>query len=52
MQQAASNFESTVQSEINKTEAYLNQAAQSAIGEKNPEEARPAEKKTEETKPA
>src|ERR1051325_143895 len=52
MQQAASNFESTVQSEINKTEADLNQAAQSAIGEKKPEEARPAEKKTEETKPA
>src|SRR5262245_50890801 len=33
MQQAASNFESTVQGELNKTETDLNAAAQSAAGE-------------------
>ena len=45
MQQAASNFESSVQSEVNKTEADLNQAAQSVVEEKKPEEKKPEEKK-------
>ena len=53
MQQAASSFESTVQGEINKTEADLNKAAEGVIEEKQPEPARPAEeaKKPEEVKP-
>ena len=39
MQQAASSFETSVQSELNKTETELNQAAQSAVEEKKPETA-------------
>ena len=38
MQQAASSFETTVQTEINKTESDLNQAAQSLAEDKKPEE--------------
>ncbi len=45
MQQAASNFESSVQSEVSKTETELNKAVEAATQD-------PAtEKKTEETKP-
>jgi sec-independent protein translocase protein TatB len=39
MQQAASSFETSVQSELNKTETELNQAAQAAVEEKKPETA-------------
>jgi sec-independent protein translocase protein TatB len=41
MQQAASNFETSVQSELNKTEAELNKSVEDVV-----------EKKTEETRPA
>ncbi|MGQ0654317.1 MAG: Sec-independent protein translocase protein TatB [Betaproteobacteria bacterium] len=37
MQQAASSFESSVQSELNKTETELNQAAQAVVEDKKPE---------------
>ena len=46
MQQAASNFETSVQSELNKTEAELNKSVESVVGDKA------QEKKPEETKPA
>jgi sec-independent protein translocase protein TatB len=46
MQQAASNFETSVQSELNKTEAELNKSVQSVVEDKA------QEKKSEETKPA
>jgi sec-independent protein translocase protein TatB len=39
MQQAASEMESSVQSELNKTESELNQAAQSMAEDKKPETA-------------
>jgi sec-independent protein translocase protein TatB len=39
MQQAASGFETSVQSELSKTETELNEAAQSAVEEKKPETA-------------
>jgi sec-independent protein translocase protein TatB len=39
MQQAASEMESSVQSELAKTETELNQAAQSMVEEKKPETA-------------
>ena len=45
MQQAASNFESTVQTEMNKTEADLNKAAQAPFEEKKTEEKKPEEAK-------
>ena len=61
MQQAASSFESTVQSEINKTESDLNKAAEGVLAEKQPQAASPAEeakkpdevevRKAEEVKP-
>jgi sec-independent protein translocase protein TatB len=41
MQQAASNFETSVQSELNKTEAELNKSVEDVV-----------QKKAEETKPA
>jgi sec-independent protein translocase protein TatB len=41
MQQAASNFETSVQSELNKTEAQLNKSVEDVV-----------QKKAEETKPA
>ena len=50
MQQAASSFESTVQTEINKTETDLNQAAQAAVEDKKPEDPKPAEPKAPEVK--
>ena len=46
MQQAASNFETSVQSELNKTEAELNKSVESVVEDKA------REKKSEETKPA
>ena len=46
MQQAASGFESSVKSELGKTEADLNQTVQAAV-----EEPKPEAKKTEEAKP-
>jgi sec-independent protein translocase protein TatB len=42
MQQAASSFESNVQSELHKTETELNQAVETAVEEKKPEEPKPA----------
>lgn len=41
MQQAASSFETSVQSELNKTETELNQAAQSMVEEQKPEDKQP-----------
>ena len=41
MQQAASNFESSVQSELNKTEAELNKSVQDVV-EKKAEEPKPS----------
>ena len=65
MQQAASNFESTVQTEMNKTETELNKSVEDlnqavdtpagspAAAERQPAEGQSApEKKPEETKPA
>jgi len=46
MQQAASNFETSVQTELNKTETELNKSVEAVVGEA------PAEKKPEETKTA
>ena len=46
MQQAASSFESNVQSELHKTETELNKTVESVV-EKKPEETKP-----QETKPA
>jgi sec-independent protein translocase protein TatB len=40
MQQAASNFETTVQTELNQTETELNKSVE-AVVEKKPEEAKP-----------
>ena len=53
MQQAASSFESTVQGEINKTEADLNKAAEGVIEEKQSQAPRAGEevRKPEEVKP-
>src|SRR5688572_17711078 len=45
MQQAASSFESNVQSELNKTESDLNKSVEAVVGDL------PAEKKPEEPKP-
>jgi len=46
MQQAASGFETSVQSELNKTETELNRSVEAVVGdvppEKKPEEAKPA----------
>jgi sec-independent protein translocase protein TatB len=41
MQQAASEMESSVSQELNKTETELNQAAQSMVEDKKPEEKQP-----------
>ena len=62
MQQAASDFQSSVQSEVSKTEAELNQTAadlnqtvedvvKDKPGETKPEENKPLEAKPEESKP-
>src|SRR5687768_10404928 len=45
MQNAASNFETTVQSELSKTETDLNKTVESVVEEKKPEEPKPAEQK-------
>jgi sec-independent protein translocase protein TatB len=51
MQQAASNFQSSVETEVNKTEADLNQAAQALVEDRKPEEPKkPEEAKTPEVK--
>ena len=42
MQQAASSFESNVQSELTKTETELNKAIETAVEEKKPEATKPA----------
>ncbi len=42
MQEAASKFETSVQSELNKTETALNKAVEGAVEEKKPEEPKPA----------
>jgi len=53
MQQAASNFESSVHSEVNKTETELNKSVEAVAGEVKAPAEKPAEaKKPEETKPA
>ena len=53
MQQAASNFESSVHSEMNKTESELNKSVEAVVGDVKPAEEKPAEaKKPEETKSA
>jgi sec-independent protein translocase protein TatB len=41
MEQAATNFETSVQSELNKTEADLNKAVETVVDDKKPEEAKP-----------
>jgi sec-independent protein translocase protein TatB len=41
MQQAASNFETTVQTEMNKTETELNKSVEDVVSDKRPEEAKP-----------
>jgi sec-independent protein translocase protein TatB len=41
MQQAASNFESTVQTEMNKTETELNKSVEEVVSDKKTEEAKP-----------
>ncbi len=54
MQQAASSFESSVQSELNKTEGELNKSVEALVQDKpaetKPEETRPAEAKPQEIK--
>ena len=42
MQEAASKFETSMQSELNKTETELNQVVEGAVAEKKPEESKPA----------
>jgi sec-independent protein translocase protein TatB len=49
MQQAATNFESSVQTELNKTETELNQSVEAVVGDVKPPEGKP---KPEETKTA
>jgi len=48
MQQAATSMETSVQSELNKTEAELNKSVEAVVGD----QAKPAENKPEEAKPA
>ena len=48
MQQAASNFETTVQSEMNQTETELNKSVEAVVGDVKPSEEKP---KPEEAKP-
>ena len=51
MQQAASSFETSVQSELNQTESELNKSVEAVVGDR-PAEAKAPEKKPEETKSA
>jgi sec-independent protein translocase protein TatB len=41
MQQAASNFETTVQTEVTNTETELNKSVEEVVSDKKPEEAKP-----------
>ena len=50
MQEAASKFETSVQSELNKTESELNKSVEAVVG--NPSEIPTEEKKPEPAKPA
>jgi sec-independent protein translocase protein TatB len=50
MQQAATSFESSVKSELNKTESELNQSVEALVQDK-PAETKPEEAKPEEAKP-
>jgi sec-independent protein translocase protein TatB len=52
MQQAASSFESNVQSELSKTETELNKSVEAVVGDVKPVEEKSAEEKPEEPKPA
>src|SRR4051794_27644818 len=52
MQQAASGFESSVTSELHKTEAELNSAAQGLVEQKAPEEKATEEKKADQARSA
>jgi sec-independent protein translocase protein TatB len=58
MQQAASSFESSVQSEVSKTETELNKSVEAVVGdapapaEATPADATPADAKPEPAKPA
>jgi hypothetical protein len=54
MQQAATNFESSVHSELNKTETELNKSVEAVVGDVKAGDAKPPEpeKKPEEKKPA
>ena len=52
MQSAASDFQSSVQTELHKTETDLNKAVESVVEDKKAEEKKLEEKKPEETKPA
>src|SRR5436189_1852856 len=52
MQQAATSFETSVHSELNKTEGELNQSLEKLGEAKGEEKAPDAEKKPEEAKPA
>jgi sec-independent protein translocase protein TatB len=42
MQEAASKFETSVQTELNQTETELNKAVEAAVEEKKPEQPKPA----------
>ena|SRR6187455_152078 len=50
MQQAASKFESSVQSEMSRTETELNKSVEAVVGEVKAPEEKPTEAKKEETK--
>ena len=56
IQQAATDIETSVQGELNKTETELNKSVEAVVGDLPAEvkavEEKPAEKKPEETKPA
>jgi sec-independent protein translocase protein TatB len=52
MQQAASSFESSVQTELHQTETDLNKSVEAVVGEVKPVEEKSPDNKPEETKPA
>jgi sec-independent protein translocase protein TatB len=54
MQQAATNFESSVQTELTNTETELNKSVEAVVGDVNPPDVKPPEEKPkpEETKTA
>src|SRR5256885_1945965 len=51
IQQTASSFETSVHSELSKTETDLNKSVQALVEEKKHEDKKPEEKKPEEPKP-